>query len=54
MIVCSGLGYYSEQAFESVHCDFKTEWEKVKVDVQHPDYQKKLATTLSRYVAKHI
>ena len=50
----TGLGYWSEQAFESVHADFKVEWEKVKVNYDHPDFSKKMLSCLSRYVSRHI
>lgn len=33
-----GLGFYSEQAMESVHSDFKTTWNKYKVSESHSDY----------------
>ena len=49
-----GLGYWSEQAFESVHADFKAEWESVKVDIDHPDYLDKLVKCIARWNARHI
>ena len=37
------LGWYSEQAFESMHHDIKKEWERVKIsDITHPDFGGKL------------
>lgn len=38
----AGLGFYSEQATESVHSDFKRVWEKYKVGKDHPDYADRL------------
>ena len=49
-----GLGFWSEQAFESVHADFKVEWSKVKVSSDHPDFLDKMLSCMSRYVARHI
>ena len=37
-----GLGFYTEQAMESVHADFKKVWEKYKVSKEHPDYSERL------------
>ena len=33
-----GLGYYSEQAMESMHKDLKKEWQGEKLDENHPNY----------------
>ena len=49
-----GLGFFSEQANESVHHDFKLEWEKVKVSQDNPEYMTKLLNTVVRYASKHI
>ena len=49
-----GLGFWSEQAFESVHADFKKSWESVKVDISHPDFPKKLKNCVTRYNSSHI
>ena len=49
-----GLGYFSEQAFESMHHDAKVLWEKVKVGVDHPDVEKALQDFVISYNAKHM
>ena len=49
-----GLGYYSEQAFESVHANFKADWNSVKVDINHPQYLEKLLSCVNRWNARHI
>ena len=59
-LVCScpaiflGLGYWSEQAFGSVHADFKKEWEAVKVDIDHPEFLDRLTSCIARWNARHI
>ena len=50
----AGLGFWCEQAFESCHHDFKTEWDKVKVDSNHPAFGVRLKTAVSSYNAKHL
>ena len=37
-----GLGFYSEQAMESMHHDLLEEWGEEKVDEKHPNYGEKL------------
>ena len=49
-----GAGYWSEQAMESCHKDFRNEWEPNKVPEKHPDYGEKLLNTIVRYNWKHI
>ena len=49
-----GLGYWSEQAFDAVHANFKLDWETGELDVGHEDYLKKLTDCISRYNARHI
>ena len=49
-----GAGYYSEQAMESCHKDFKLEWEPNKVREADNDYGRKLLSTIIRYNGKHI
>ena len=49
-----GLGYWSEQAFEAVHADFKQSWDSVKVDIDHPDYLSKLLSCITRWNARNI
>ena len=43
-----GLGAYTEQSFESCHHDFKLEWERSKVDIDHPDVGPVLLDTVVR------
>ena len=50
----SGLVFWSEQAMESSHHDFKLEWEMVKVSPNHEEYGDKLFNTVVRYVGKHL
>lgn len=49
-----GLGFFSEQAMESVHFDFKSTWEINKVTIDHPDYPKKLLRAVCQYNSLHI
>ena len=49
-----GLGYFSEQASESVHYDFNAWWEKFKVHSTHPDFGSRLLNAVSRYNAQHL
>ena len=49
-----GAGYFSEQAMESCHYDFGSEWEGNKVPENHPDYGTKLLRTVVRYNGKHL
>lgn len=49
-----GLGSFSEQAMESVHCDFKKTWAKYKVYKTHPDYENKLLTAVREYNSRHM
>lgn len=49
-----GLGFYSEQAIESVHSDFKTMWAKYKVSSTHPEYPSKLLKAVQEYNAQHV
>ena len=50
----TGLGFWSEQAMESGHHDFKLEWEKVKVSPNHEEYGERLLSTVVRYAGKHL
>ena len=43
-----GLGYYSEQAMESMHHEIKEECGADKVDPKHPKYGEKLKATVVR------
>ena len=49
-----GLGFYSEQAMESMHKELKTEWGADMVDVKHPKYGEKLLKTTVQINGKHI
>lgn len=48
------LGFFSEQAMESVHSDFKSTWQAIKVTKSHPDYSKKLLRAVCIYNSSHI
>ena len=37
-----GIGILTEQSFESAHHEFKLEWQKTKLAMNHPDYPKAL------------
>ena len=50
----AGLGFWSEQAMEAGHHDFKIEWEKVKVSRNHTEYGERLFQTVVRYAGKHV
>ena len=49
-----GLGFYSEQAMESMHKELKKEYGVDKVDVKHPNYGSRLLKTVIRINGKHI
>ena len=50
-----GLGWWSEQSFEAMHCDIKKEWERVKIsDPNHPDFAERLLSFVTRYNARHV
>ena len=49
-----GLGFYMEQAMESVHHDLKMFWAKYKADVEHPEFGFKLKAAVSAYCARHL
>ena len=49
-----GLGFWSEQAFESVHADFKKFWANRKVGANHEDFAKALFEAVLAYNARHI
>lgn len=50
----TGLGYFSEQAMESVHFDFSKTWETNKVAPTHSNYSEKLLSAVCRYNGLHI
>jgi hypothetical protein len=49
-----GLGYFSEQSFESVHADYKLDWESVKLEIDHPDYLATFFDCFVRWNARHL
>lgn len=48
-----GLGFYSEQAMESVHADFKSVWNKYKVSKDHPLYANRMHRSVCEYNSLH-
>lgn len=52
--VGKGLGFYSEQAIEAVHADFKSTWAKYKVATSHSEYSKQLLRAVQEYNSKHL
>ena len=42
-------GFWSEQSMEAGHHDFKIQWEKVKVSLNHDMYGEMLFQTVVRY-----
>lgn len=50
----NALGFYSEQAVESVHHDFNETWKKYKVLNSHPDYNKILFRAVCEYNSHHL
>ena len=49
-----GLGYYSEQAMESMHGEFLDEWQKDKLEEHQEDYAERLCKTITRIDGKHF
>ena len=49
-----GLGYWSEQASESVHSDFKLTNNRFKVNQAHPDHPEKMLRAVVKYNSSHI
>ena len=49
-----GLGFYSEQAMESMHRELKGEWGGDKVEESNPKYGEKLLKTMVRINGKHL
>ena len=50
-----GLGYYSEQAVESSHFDFKKTFDnKYSIKPNHPDYEEHVQKALCEYNSLHI
>lgn len=52
--VGDGLGRYSEQASESVHYSFSSEWRNFKVTRSHPEYISRLLRAVNVYNTNHI
>jgi hypothetical protein len=49
------LGFFSEQASETVHHDFGRHWsERYKRQKDHPDYNKQLLNAIVNYNSKHL
>ena len=50
-----GLGYYSEQAAESIHSDFKSVWKNFDIrDTNHPNYGQHLLRAVVAYNSQHL
>lgn len=49
-----GLGFYSEQASESVHSDFTIVWNRFKVHENNHNFSKKLLEAVTFYNSSHI
>jgi hypothetical protein len=49
-----GLGFFSEQAMESVHFDFNSVWKKYKVSRDHSDYSSRLLRAVCEYNSLRI
>ena len=49
-----GLGYFSEQAMESMHRELLQEWGGEKVDINHSSYGENLKRTMVRVNGKHL
>lgn len=45
-----GLGFFCEQAIESVHCDYKKIWANYKVFKEHEDYANELLKSVVRVI----
>ena len=50
----SGLGTWSEQAFESVHSDFDKHWKRYKVPQSHERFNDRLLRTVQEYNSSHL
>ena len=49
-----GLGFYSEQASEAVHCDYKKTWKNHKVHETNPKFPSNLLAATLKYNCKHL
>ena len=50
----SGLGWWTEQALESVHADFKKFWMPRKMDMDHPAFGETLLKAICAYNGRHF
>ena len=50
----AGMGFWSEQAMESCHHDFKMEVENDKLSSASPEYLERLLQIVVRYNSKHL
>ena len=48
-----GLGAYTEQSFKAAHHDFKVEWERTKVPLDHSEQGPRYLDAVVRYVSSH-
>lgn len=49
-----GLGFFSEQAFETVHHDFEETWQNFRRSEELPSYGKKLLRAVCTYNCGHL
>lgn len=50
----AGMGFWSEQAMESCHHDFKMELENDKLSSESQEYLDRLLSIVVRYNSKHL
>jgi hypothetical protein len=50
----TGLGLWSEQAAESLHCDFLRHWQRYSVPAQHELYPERLLAAVNSYNSRHV
>lgn len=48
------LGFFSEQAMEAVHFEFKEFWSKYKLSMSHPEYASTLLRAVCEFNALHV
>ena len=48
------LGYFTEQASEAVHCDFKKTWKYYQVSEDDEKFPERLEAAVLKYNAKHL
>lgn len=49
-----GLGFFSEQAMEAVHFDFKLVWNKYKVNENNLQYSHRLQKAICEFNSLHV